>query len=164
LQNGGAIWGDNALPGFGSRFDVAFQREMKRVIPDKDKQFQPVTLDHPIFTHSWFNIAKVPEGMNYYAEPLQHLDLDGKLAILYTPNDYSDLFSMYILPDDATIGPTWKYPNATTDLVTNGSFLYNSGLFFRNFTLESSLASQQLGMNILGYLLVRFDKELILTP
>ena len=31
---GGAIWGDNALPGWGSRFDVAFRREMKRVVPD----------------------------------------------------------------------------------------------------------------------------------
>ncbi len=37
LQVGGAIWGDNALAGRGSRFDVAFRREMKKVVPDLDK-------------------------------------------------------------------------------------------------------------------------------
>ena len=164
LQNGGAIWGDNSLPGFGSRFDVAFRREMKRVVPDRDKQFENVPLTHEIFTKSWFNLTKVPEGMNYYAEPLQHLDLDGKLAILYTPNDYSDLMFLYVLPDDTTAGPTYVWPNATSPLFTNSSFWYNSSIFFRNFNVQSSIASQQLGMNILGFLLVRFDKELVLTP
>jgi len=90
LQIGGCIWGDNALAGRGSRFDVAFRREMKRVVPDLDKNFEPVDLTYDIFTKSWYSISKVPQGMNYYAEPLEHLDIDGKLAILYTPNDYSD--------------------------------------------------------------------------
>ena len=42
--------------------------------------------------------------------------------------------------------------------------LYNREIFFRNFELPSCLACQQLGMNIIGYLLVRFDKDLLLTP
>ena len=73
LQNGGAIWGDNSLAGFGSRFDVAFRREMKRVIPDKDKKFEELPLTHPIF-RGWFPMEKVPKGMNFYHEPIQHLD------------------------------------------------------------------------------------------
>jgi len=165
LQVGGAIWGDNALAGRGSRFDVAFRREMKRVVPDLDKNFQPVLLTDDIFTKSWYPISKVPEGMNYYAEPLEHLDIDGKLAILYTPNDYSDMFSMRILPGDTGIMgdrlPTnWTGP----PLLTSGLFLHNNNVFFRNFTLPSCLACQQLGMNIIGYMLVRFDKDLLLTP
>ncbi|MDB4793676.1 DUF4159 domain-containing protein [Methylacidiphilales bacterium] len=161
LQNGGAIWGDNALAGEGSRFDVAFRREMKRVIPDPDKNFEPVPLTHEIFTKSWFNITQIPTGMNYYAEPLLHIDLDGKLAIIYTPNDYSDLMFLHILPGDTegdySLPP--KYP-----LYTNMQFYYARTIFFRNFELDSSLAVDRLGMNIIGFLLVRFDNDLLLTP
>jgi hypothetical protein len=162
LQNGGAIWGDNALAGEGSRFDVAFRREMKRVIPDIDKNFEELPLTSDVYTKSWFPISKVVPGMNYYAEPIQHIDIDGKLAVIYTPNDYSDLFSMRILPGD-----TEEATGVATEadpLVTNKIFFYNHDIFFRNFTLPGALAAQQLGMNIIGYLLVRFDKDLLLAP
>jgi hypothetical protein len=162
LENGGAIWGDNALPGDGSRFGIAFRREMKRVVPDKDKNFEDLPLTHEIFTKSWFDLTQVPPGMNYYAEPLQHLDIDGKIAIIYTPNDYSDLFFMRILPGDVEEGATESLPNSP--LFTNSVFLYNRRIFFRNFQLDSALQAQRLGMNILGFLLVRFDKELLLGP
>ena len=95
LQVGGMIWGDSALAGFGSRFDVAFHREMKRVVPDIDKNFVPMDMTYDVFSKSWYPIQKLPSGMNFYAEPIQHLDIDGKLAILYTPNDYSDMFTMH---------------------------------------------------------------------
>src|SRR5208282_4050823 len=94
LQVGGAIWGDSALAGDGSRFDVAFHREMKRVLPDADKNFEPLPMTHDIFTKSWFPISKVPTGMNYRADPVQIINLDGKLAVIYTPNDYSDMMTM----------------------------------------------------------------------
>jgi len=163
LQLGGLIWGDNALAGRGSRFDVAFRREMKRVVPDLDKKFEPVSLDDKIFTKSWWPISKLPAGMNFYAEPLEHLDIDGKLAILYTPNDYSDLFSMYILPGDNVMGPVRPDIKTNCPLFTNGTFLYNRTVFFRNFELPSSMAAERLGMNIIGYLLVRFDDDLLLS-
>jgi hypothetical protein len=59
LQIGGAIWGDNTLAGRGSRFDVAFRREMKRVVPDLDKNFEPVdptdkVIGDKMFAHGWF--------------------------------------------------------------------------------------------------------------
>jgi hypothetical protein len=161
LQDGGAIWGDNALAGKGSRFDISFKREMKRVIPDIDKNWEDMPLTADLFTKSWFVIDKVPQGMNYYDEPIQHIDIDGKLAIIYTPNDYSDLLWMYIEPGDAKGGPTFS--TKQQPLYTNGPFVWNR-LFFRNFTLESSLAAHRLGMNILAHLLVRFDKDLLLAP
>jgi hypothetical protein len=161
LQDGGAIWGDNALAGKGSRFDIAFKREMKKVIPDIDKNWEDMPMTAEVFTKSWFPIDKLPQGMNYYAEPVQHIDIDGKLAILYTPNDYSDLLYMYIEPGDAAAGPA--YPTPTQPLFTNPPFDYNH-LFFRNFTLASSLDAHRLGMNILAYLLVRFDNDLQLAP
>lgn len=162
LQVGGCIWGDNALAGRGSRFDVAFRREMKRVIPDTDKNFEPVDMTDKIFTKSWFNITKLPTGMNYYVEPMEHIDIDGKLAILYTPDDYSDMMFMRILPGDKDIYVRDIVPPHT--LFTNQYFYYNKDVFFRNFTLDSCLAVQQLGMNIIGYMIVRFDDQLLLTP
>jgi len=164
LQVGGAIWGDNTLAGRGSRFDVAFRREMKRVVPDLDKNFEPVPMNADVFVKSWFPITKVPQGMNYYSEPLEHLDIDGKLAILYTPNDYSDQFCMRILPGDTTMQGIWPDLKSKSPLVTSGTFWDNRSVFFRNFELPACLASQQLGMNIIGYMLVRFDKDLLLAP
>jgi hypothetical protein len=162
LQNGGAIWGDNALAGSGSRFDIAFHREMKRVVPDADKNFEPVPLTDDVYTKSWFTIDEVPSGMNYYNEPLQRLDIDGKLAIIYTPNDYSDLYFMRIQPGDAAIDELPGTPDSP--LFTDPFFLKESGTFFRNFNLPACLAAQRLGMNIIGYMLVRFDKDLMLAP
>jgi hypothetical protein len=164
LQVGGAIWGDNALAGRGSRFDVAFRREMKRVIPDPDKNFVPYEMTDEIFTKSWYQISNLPTGMNYYAEPIEHLDIDGKLAILYTPNDYSDMMQMRILPPDDTTFFLWEENLPPGTLSTPRDMFYKSNIFYRNFNLKSCLAVQQLGMNIVGYLLVRFDKDLLLTP
>lgn len=157
LQDGGAIWGDNALPGEGSRFDVAFHREMKRVIPDKDKNFEPLPLTHDIFTRREFLLAGIPKGMNYYAEPIQHIDIGGKLAILYTPNDYSDILFLRILPGDkaADLAEPPKTP-----LHTNMGMWARHEVFYRNFSLESSLAAHRLGMNVVTYLLTRFNDQL----
>lgn len=166
LQVGGAIWGDNSLPGRGSRFDVAFRREMKRVVPDIDKNFEPVEMTAEVFTKSWFPLTKVAAGMNYYAEPLEHLDIDGKLAIFYTPNDYNDMLSMRILPGDTQI--KLNIPDKITSpldlLVTPGLIFYNRHVFFRNYELPTCLECNRIAINIVGYMLVRFDKELLLTP
>jgi hypothetical protein len=161
LQDGGAIWGDNALAGKGSRFDIAFKREMKKVIPDIDKNWEDMPMTADLFNKSWFKIDKLPEGMSFYDEPIQHIDIDGKLAVLYTPNDYSDLLYMYIEPGDTTEGP-W-YPTPTQPLFTSELFRSNP-VFFRNFTLASSLDAHRLGMNIIAHLLVRFDSDLQLAP
>ena len=156
---GGAIWGDNAEAGIGSRFDVAFRREMKRVIPDED--FQPLATDADIFKGR-FQFEQTPKGMNFVDEPIEHLDLEGKVAILYTPNDYSDLYTMRILPGDQQIQGTLPAPDSP--LITPGLFLSNRAIYFRNFTLPSSLAVQHLGLNIVTYLVTRFDDDLQLPP
>jgi hypothetical protein len=62
VVRGGLIWGDNALAGGGSRFDVAFRREMKRVIPSEP--FQPYATDAQIF-HGRYAFEQAPQGMNY---------------------------------------------------------------------------------------------------
>ena len=159
VVSGGLIWGDNAEAGGGSRFDVAFRREMKRVIPSED--FRALATDAEIF-RGRYQFEQTPQGMNYRAEPIEHVDLDGKFAILYTPDDYSDLYTMRILPGDDKIQGT--YSTTDSPLVTPGVFLYNRAIFFRNYTLPSSLAAQHLGLNIVTFLITRFDDELELAP
>jgi hypothetical protein len=163
LNDGGAIWGDNALAGEGSRFDVAFHREMKRVIPDKDKNFVPYSLTDDIFAKGRYPMTEIPAGMNYYAEAPQHLDIDGILAILYTPNDYSDMMFMRILPGDKSFFMTYR-PIPPGTLYTDTAFVEKQSIFYRNFNLDSALAVHRLGMNIITYLLVRFDDKLQLAP
>ena len=163
---GGLIWGDNALAGRGSRFDVAFRREMQRVIPDLDKKFEAMPMDSDLFArkkNQLFSITQLPQGMNYYSEPILHVDMDGIPAILYTVNDYSDLMDMRILADDTT--PQLPYADMPPKtLYTNVEFWSHQHVFYRNFAVESSLAVQKLGSNIVTYLLTRFDDKLILNP
>lgn len=93
IRLGGCIWGDSSLPGLRSRFDIAFRREMKRVIPDIDKDFEPLPANHPIFTQTYFTDVKVvPPGLNFYQEPIMALKMHGEIAILYTANDYGDMW------------------------------------------------------------------------
>lgn len=100
VRMGGCIWGDSSVPGRNSRFDVAFRREMRRVIPDVDKTFEPLPKDHPIFTQGYFpEIKEVPPGINFYQEPVYALKIYGEIGILYTANNYGDMWQIGIKPD-----------------------------------------------------------------
>jgi hypothetical protein len=167
LQNGGAIWGDSAFAGDGSRFDVAFHREMKKVLPDPDIAFQDLPMTHPIFTKGWFPISKLPLGMNYRNDPVQIMNLGGKLAVIYTPDDYSDMMTMALKPgdeEDAAATNGWDGYSVKHPLYTPTGFSWNSATFFRNYQPSPSMAVFKLSMNIVSHLLIRFDDDLQMTP
>jgi len=95
VRLGGCIWGDSSLPGRNSRFDIAFRREMRRVIPDVDKDFEPLPSNHPIFTDSYFpEIKEVPPGLNFYQEPVYAMEIYGEIGIIYTANDYGNMWQI----------------------------------------------------------------------
>ncbi|HEY5792603.1 MAG TPA: DUF4159 domain-containing protein [Chthoniobacterales bacterium] len=95
VRSGGCIWGDSSLPGLRSRFDIAFRREMRRVIPDVDKDFEPLPKDHPIYTKNYYpEIKETPPGLNYYREPIFALKIYGEIAVIYTANDYGDMWQI----------------------------------------------------------------------
>ncbi len=95
LQLGGCVWGDSSLPGNRSRFDIAFRREMKRVLPDQDIAWETLPPDHPIYTQTYFpEIKAVPRGMNFYQEPVYALKHFGEVAVIYTANDYGDMWQI----------------------------------------------------------------------
>jgi len=72
------------------------------------------------------------------------------------------MMTMRILPGDTEPFIINDPPIHT--LYTDRGFWENSTIFYRNYNLDSCLAVQHLGMNIICYLLVRFDNDLLLTP
>ena len=95
IRVGGCIWGDSSVPGLRSRFDLAFRREMKRVLPDVGLNFEPLPADHPLFTSGYFpKIKQVPAGLNFYQLPIYALKRHGEIAILDTANDYGDMWQL----------------------------------------------------------------------
>jgi hypothetical protein len=167
LLQGGAIWGDSAFAGDGSRFDVAFQREMKYVLPDKDLQFEPLPADHDIFIKSKFLIEDMPKGMNYRNDPIECINIADKIAVIYTPNDYSDMMTMLLLPgrnEREAQMDGWGHWEPQHPLFTPGEFAGHAATYFRNYSPSSAMTSYKLSMNILIYLLHRYDDELLLTP
>ncbi len=164
LINGGAIWGDSRLVGPGSPFDIAFRREMKRIVPDADKPFVTIPNNHPLFVKSFYNMPNgVPPGMQFARYPLEAIKIDDEIAVLYSMNNYTDIMRAALITDAATrrrivdvnYGPNKRF-------VTPWSLWQMREIFFRNWTPESAEAAFQLGLNIIVHLLTRFQERLLL--
>ncbi|MBM3888047.1 MAG: DUF4159 domain-containing protein [Verrucomicrobia bacterium] len=159
LHAGGAIWADNSLPGRRSRFDMAFRREMKRVLTDKD--FEPLPDIHPIMM-SWFTIRELPASMNFYREPIEIIRLIAdEIAIVYTLNAYGDLWESALDENDRIdrqlyrLGPRQGYHKWGPHY---GS--YYTATHYRNVNDDSVLNAYKLGINIVVHLLNRYENRL----
>jgi len=156
IRLGGAVWGDSSLPGSRSRFDIAFRREMKRVIPDIDKQFEVLPTDHPIFTKTYYNeIRGVPPGINGYQEPVYALKYNGEIAVLYTANDYGDMWQIAL---DSRWQVDLRQVESGTSL-TNLAIWNNRENYFRGVTPETVANSYKFGTNIVIHLLTRWEDK-----
>ena len=162
VRMGGAIWGDSSLPGLRSRFDIAFRREMKRVIPDVDKEFEPLPANHPIFTQAYFpEVKEVPSGLNYYKEPVFALKIYGEVAILYTCNDYGDMWQIGLDADgkvDLRKDEKEKY------VAINESLWWNREVYLRNLSPESLNMAFKFGTNVVIHLLTRWESKTRTAP
>jgi hypothetical protein len=87
LKGGGVLIADAAA---GSRaFDVAFRRELKRILPDE--KLQPLPLDSPVYqmpyrigTMEYTDLVKAENpGLN--APILEGVQINGQLAVIYSP-------------------------------------------------------------------------------
>lgn len=168
LTLGGAIWADSALAGRRSRFDIAFRREMKRVMPDRD--FEIVPEDHEIFDIFFDNIG-LPSGINYYHEPIEMINIGGKLAVLYTLNGYGHFWEARLNRNGnieygrinlAPRGqpPAWSY--------VYGPHLYvprsESSIIYRNINDETTRNVYKFGINVVVHLLTRYQRDFLLLP
>lgn len=157
VQLGGAIWGDSSVPGERSRFDIAFRREMRRVIPDKDKQFEPLPANHPIFTAGYYpGIRDTPAGLNYYQEPVYALKIFGEIAILYTANDYGDMWQI-------GLDEKGKIDLGTDEkgqyVAVNQTLYEKRGVYLHNLEEESIKRSFEFGINVITHLLTRWENK-----
>lgn len=162
IRLGGAIWGDSSLAGRNSRFDIAFRREMKRVIPDVDKDFVPLPEDHPIYSRGyWEEIRTVVPGMNYYQEPIYAMSIYGEIAIFYTANNYGGMWQIGLLEDGQY--DLRKDINGRYVAIDPQVFQYRN-LYFRNLSPPSLVDAYKFGTNIVMHLLTRWEDKLRTVP
>ena len=158
IRLGGAVWGDSSVPGRNSRFDIAFRREMKRVIPDVDKDWEALPTNHPIYTSEAYypEIKEVQTGLNYYREPVYALKIYGEVAILYTPNDYGDMWQIGLKDDgqiDTRRDVNWQF------VAINPVIWDNRAAYVRNISPESLSNTYKFGTNIVIHLLTRWENK-----
>jgi len=153
ILQGGAIVANSSLPGRRSRFDVAFRREMKRVIPDHE--LKPISNKHPVF-NSFIIFKDTPVGMNYWQEPIETIDIDGRVAVIYNLNDYGD----FMLATLDSTGNEFKKGLATD---AEGFYRWegprkwhNERKIYANVDdFQTTLDAYGININILAYLLTR---------
>jgi len=161
LMLGGCVWADSALAGRRSRFDVAFRREMKRVLPDRD--FEEIPDGHEMFD-TFFPQIGLPSGMNFYQEPAEMINIGDELAVLYTLNGYGHFWEAKL--DD--------HNDVDTRLVNLGGTHWGhtygphwagqySGVVFRNYDNEHVKDSYRFGVNVVVHLLVRYQDKFIMA-
>jgi len=171
VRLGGAIWGDSSVPGRGSSFDIAFRREMKRVMPDKDKDFETLSPNDPMFRRAPYfpEVKQQPPGLNYYDEPVYVMRYFGEIAIIYTANDYGDLWEFGIKQK----GPReWEInldTNETSDRVALQWDLYiNNGIYVHNANplspITAIMDTYKFGANMVIHLLTRWEDKLRSAP
>lgn len=115
LIQGGCLWVDNGSPGPDSAFDKAFRREIKRVLWNDGATLEPLPMTHPLFKKSWYEITKLPAGSTGLQAPLEQIEMDGTLAVLYMPNGYALLWTK---PKEET-GPNVEAWRRATELGMN---------------------------------------------
>ena len=158
IRLGGAVWGDSSVPGRNSRFDIAFRREMKRVIPDVDKDWEALPANHPIYTTQAYypDVKEVPPGLNFYREPVYALKIYGEVAIIYTPNDYGDMWQIG-LKDDGQID--LRQDEHYTYVAINPVIWGNREIYLRNITQNSLSDTYKFGTNLVIHLLTRWEDK-----
>jgi hypothetical protein len=164
LLRGGAIWGDCGFAGENSKFDVAFKREMKRVIPDEDKQFRPLKKKGDLFISgpdAYFdasdNFNELPYGMQYYDSPIEVIEMmPGLVSVVLTRNGYGNFLRF----ETAVVNNRFQIGGQLGRGIWASTMWKFREEFFRGLSEESIINSYKLGTNILVYMLGRWPAVL----
>ncbi len=162
LRNGGCLWGDSSVPGQRSRFDIAFRREMLRLVPPGE-QWITLPPNHPIYAANYFTEIKgVAPGVNFYDEPVYALmGYGGSIAILYTANDYGDMWQ-FGLDDNFEFDTTRDEKRRMVAM--NEEMWHRRGLYFRNIDPKALQETYKFGTNIIVHLLTRWEDKVRNAP
>jgi len=167
LTLGGCVWADSALAGRRSRFDIAFRREIKLVLPDRE--FEIVKPDHEMF-NTYFKDINLPVGMNFYHEPAEIINIDDEMVVLYTLNGYGHFWESRLNRDGkidwnrinfgAPGMPHWTYDYGPH----LGSPRAETSVLYRNLNDESVRDVYKFGVNVLVCLLTQYDDKIKFLP
>ena len=158
LRSGGCIWGDSSLPGNRSRFDIAFRREMLRLLPEIKQKWEPLPATHPIYTNTYYaEIKGVVPGMNFYHEPIYGLKgFAGEVAILYTANDYGDMWQFGL---DENGDFDLSRDDKRRFVAINEQMWHRRNMYFRNVEPKALMDTYKFGTNIIIHLLTRWESH-----
>ncbi len=158
LRSGGCIWGDSSLPGQRSRFDIAFRREMLRILPEMNNKWEPLPASHPIYTNTYYQEIKgVVPGMNFYREPIYGLKgFADEIAIIYTANDYGDMWQFGI---DEKGDFDMSRDEKRRFVAINEQMWHRRNLYFRNVEPKALMDTYKFGTNIIVHLLTRWEAK-----
>lgn len=105
LLAGGTLWADDSTHEGDHTWDRALRRELARVLPpEQGYRLRKITKadDHPLF-RACFDLREgyagyfPPPGDKYRQNFIEGIEIDGRLAVIYTRNDYGD--GLEIRPD-----------------------------------------------------------------
>jgi hypothetical protein len=163
LRSGGCIWGDSSLPGHRSRFDIAFRREMLRLLPEVNSKWEPLPANHPIYTNTYYQEIKgVVPGMNFYSEPIYGLKgFAGELAVIYTANDYGDMWQFGI---DENGDFDLSRDEKRRFVAINEPMWHRRNIYFRNIEPKALMDTYKFGTNIIIHLLTRWETHTRFAP
>lgn len=158
LRHGGAVWGDSSVPGHRSAFDIAFRREMKRVVGGVDTEFETLSAQHEVFTNGYYRqLREVPGGVNHYRESVKVLRMFGEIAVIQTVNDYGDMWQVGLDKD----GQIDTSRNEHGEYVALNATLWNHrGIYVRNLEQPAVEQAYQFGINMVLHLLTRWEGRL----
>jgi hypothetical protein len=164
ILRGGAIWGDSGFAGHGSKFDTAFRREMKRVIPDIDKNFRPLNRENDLFIagpDAYFDsengFTRLPHGMQYYDSPIEVIEvMPGVVSVVLTKNAYGNFLRF----ETAVVNNRFQVGGELGRGLWAQQMWNFREEFFRGLDEEAIIDSYKLGTNILVYMLGRWPAVL----
>ena len=158
LRSGGCIWGDSSLPGQRSRFDIAFRREMLRLLPELQQKWEALPASHPIYTNTYYQEIKgVVPGVNFYKEPIYALKgFADEIAVLYTANDYGDMWQFGI---DENEQFDLSRDEKRRFVAINEPMWHRRNLYFRNIEPKPLMDTYKFGTNIIIHLLTRWEAK-----
>jgi hypothetical protein len=127
------------------------------VIPDVDKDWEELPPNHPIYTQAYFPEVKgVPPGLNYYREPIYALKIYGEVAVIYTANDYGDMWQIGLNQQ----GQVDTRRNAKNQYVAINEVIWgNRDTYVRNISPESLALTYKFGTNVVIHLLTRWESK-----
>jgi hypothetical protein len=138
---------------------------MRRVIPDKDKDWEQLPANHPLFTNDknmyYPEIKAPPSGINFYKEPVYALKFGPEVAVIYTANDYGDMWQIAL---DEKAQLDWSRDENHNLIAMNEPMWDRRDSFYRGINLQNVFNTYKFGTNLVMHLITRWEDRLKSVP